>query len=113
MSYYEGTDSDGAWTEGSTRDRLVFKLPPGQYLVRVSGERNPLSRQQTVATYSIRRSSRPTWLPFWIGLGFLVVVNAVGYLGVPDPEARRWSDSLYGRPPPRRRRPSLPAAKPA
>jgi hypothetical protein len=110
IAYYEGTDSDGAWTEGGTRERLVFKLPPGQYLVRVSGQRNPESRQQVVATYSISRSTRPSWLPFWIGLGFVLVCNVIGYVGSPDPEARRWSDSLYGRPPAKRRRPSLAAA---
>ncbi|MET0507441.1 MAG: DUF4178 domain-containing protein [Burkholderiaceae bacterium] len=110
IAYYEGTDADGAWTEGGTRERLVFKLPPGQYLVRVSGQRNPESRQQTVASYSISRSTRPSWLPFWIGLGFLLVFNLVGYFGSPDPEARRWSDSLYGRAPAKRRRRSLGAA---
>ena len=114
VAYYEGRDADGRWSEGSRRGRVVLKLPPGQYLVRVSGERNPQGPVPS-ATYSIATTSRPGMLVFWLGLGLLVIFNAFGYLGAPDPERTRWRDSLYGSPPRRsaRERGVAAAARPA
>jgi hypothetical protein len=35
-SYYFGSDSDGAWTEGSTEARaFVASVPPGRYVIRL------------------------------------------------------------------------------
>jgi hypothetical protein len=42
VSYYYGTDSDGAWTEGSRDDRvLVPSVPSGRYYLRVEPEMDP------------------------------------------------------------------------
>lgn len=109
VAYYEGQDSDGHWSEGSTRERLVFKVPPGKYLVRVSGEHNPQGAQP-FANYSVTQTTRPGWLPFWLGCLVLGIWNLIGVIGCPDPEARRWADSRYGRPPLRLRKPG--AARP-
>src|SRR5204863_149669 len=38
VEYYSGTDSDGAWTEGSqSTDATLSSLPSGQYTLRVEG----------------------------------------------------------------------------
>src|SRR6185437_459448 len=39
VSYYHGYDSDGSWSEGSTRDTVVVpSVPPGHYYLRVEPE---------------------------------------------------------------------------
>ncbi|MGE0799265.1 MAG: DUF4178 domain-containing protein [Lautropia sp.] len=109
VSFWEGRDSDGYWSEGSRTERIVFKLPPGPYLVRVAGEYDtaltgtPAARLPT-AVYRIEQSSRPTWLPFLAGLLVLAILNAIGVFGAADPETRRWADSQFGT------RPGRPAA---
>ena len=39
VSYYHGYDSDGSWTEGSTKDTVVVpSVPPGHYYLRIEPE---------------------------------------------------------------------------
>jgi len=39
VSYYTGTDSDGAWKEGSQHDQVMLpSIPPGRYYLRVEPE---------------------------------------------------------------------------
>ncbi|MGE0310875.1 MAG: DUF4178 domain-containing protein [Lautropia sp.] len=100
VAYYQGRDADGSWSEGSPRERVVFKVPPGRYLLRISGRRNPGSVVPNGAVWSVTQTTRPGWTLFWIGLGVLWVWNMVGVVGAPDPERLRWRDSDHAGPPP-------------
>ena len=98
VAFYDGRDSDGYWSEGSRQERLVFKVPPGRYLLRVNGRKSPSSSLQA-ASWSATQTTRPGWLAFWIGIGALGIWNMFGVLTTPNPERARWRDSDYGRPP--------------
>lgn len=95
VGFWEGRDSDGYWSEGSRSERVVFKVPPGKYLLRISAERS-LGPPGPRASYRVEQSSRPTWLPFLAGVLGLFVLNVVGVFSAADPEAERWRESLFG-----------------
>ena len=98
LAFYEGRDSDGYWSEGSRSDRVVFKVPPGPYLVRIrAGQPVPSADQRSLAVnYSIAQRSRPGWLMFILGLIVLGIINLIGVFGSRSPEHERWADSDYG-----------------
>ena len=98
VAYYEGTDSDGRWTEGAQQERLVFSVPPGKYLLRVSGRADP-KVGYPAARWSASQTTRPGWLLFWAGVLVLWVWNLFGVIGAPNPERLRWRDSDHGTPP--------------
>ena len=97
-----GSDGSNSSNSGAAAgSSIAFRLEPGDYVARVAGSPNPAARHDQVADYSIRTTSRPHLLWFWLGLIGLVIANAFGYLGAPNPESERWSHSLYGSPPKR------------
>ncbi|HUQ90355.1 MAG TPA: DUF4178 domain-containing protein [Bryobacteraceae bacterium] len=99
VSYYRGTDSDGAWSEGNARDSVVLpEVPHGTYYLRVEPELDTAPRG--VAGRSVRYEIKvirdvTTWPYFWIGILLLLIppvwttVRSVGF------EQKRWAESDY------------------
>jgi hypothetical protein len=95
VSYYFGTDSDGAWTEGSMRDSAVLPtMPTGKYYLRIEPESQangpPIGYSITVLR------DVPSPLYYLIALGVLFVPPLVMTLRSHAFEARRWQESDYG-----------------
>jgi uncharacterized protein DUF4178 len=89
VGYYSGRDSDGAWTEGSTWDRVYLpSVPAGTYLLVVE----PEGPQHIAWRVRVTRDvPRPLWL--WLALALLVVPPAWMWLRHLSFESRRWSES--------------------
>jgi len=94
VSYYHGSDSDGSWSEGSSRDRaLLPSVPAGRYFLRVQPEGDPsLNRIQYVIT--VRRDV-PTATPYLICLVLLGLPPLVWGLRAWGMESARWKESDY------------------
>jgi hypothetical protein len=105
VSYYSGRDADGAWHEGSTRDRAtIAAVPSGRYFLRVQAEGAPPvasdfraadDRAGTRAIdYRIRLARDvPSLLPFAVALLFLVVPPVLTTLRAAGFEQTRWQES--------------------
>jgi hypothetical protein len=93
VSYYSGRDSDGAWTEGSRRDRVVLpEVPPGRYYLRVAPD-VPAAPQGSV-TYRLRlRRDVPSPLLFGLALLLLAVPPALLTFRGASFEVARWRES--------------------
>jgi hypothetical protein len=94
VSYYSGTDSDGAWTEGGARETiLVPTIPAGRYYLRVEPEMDA-SAQPVSYSLTVRRDVPSISFILIAGLLLLippiwVTVRAFKF------EGQRWSDSDY------------------
>jgi len=91
IDYYFGTDSDGAWTEGSRSDQAVLpSVPAGHYYLRIEPEGSASTG------YSIRvYRDVPRWTPFLMTLAALLVVPGFAFLRSHTFEYKRWSESDY------------------
>jgi uncharacterized protein DUF4178 len=92
VSYYSGADSDGSWTEGSTRSTAsIGNVPPGRYVLRLAPQweanRKPASYDLRVVSGvpSIFQALLATMLLFAWPL--IVSVRSGTF------EARRWAES--------------------
>jgi hypothetical protein len=94
LSYYSGTDSDGAWTEGSRERRLLLpRVPAGEYYMRVEPEGERASRP---VAYTIRvRRDVPSLLPYGVALLLLFGPTVVASLRHASFEHRRMQESDY------------------
>ena len=92
VSYYYGTDSDGSWSEGSTRDAAVLPTTmPGHFYLRVEPETEKTSA--TVAyTITVTRDV-PSPLYYLIALAALAVPPALVSLRSIAFERRRWAEA--------------------
>ena len=94
VSYYNGTDSDGAWTEGGPSDSaLMPSVPSGRYYLRVEPEMDP-------AAYAMRyeiavRRDVPAASFFWIAALLLFVPPIFATVRSLAFEQKRWSESDY------------------
>lgn len=89
IGYYSGTDSDGAWTEGSQDDAAtILRVQPGRYYLRVEPEGpDPIQ-------YSIRIfRDVPNWLPFLLTLLALGAIPFAVWWRSHTFEYKRWSES--------------------
>ncbi len=95
VSYYFGEDQGERWTEGSTRaDRLLPKLPAGQYYLRVEPE-GPVNGPVVPYTIRIRRDV-PLMFPYvlaFLAITIRPVWVALRRLGF---EVTRDAESDYG-----------------
>jgi hypothetical protein len=95
LSYYSGTDSDGAWTEDSREGRLLLpRVRAGEYYLRVEPAAETAG-QPVAYTIQVRRdvpSLRPYGLAFLVLLVPLVVIT----LRQLSFEHRRLQESDYG-----------------
>ena len=95
VSYYFGRDSDGAWTEGSTRGAAaVPTVPPGKYYLRVEPE-GPANSPPVNYTLTVRRDV-PSPSFYLIALGLLAIPPVFASLRSASFEAKRWQESDYG-----------------
>ncbi|UWZ85861.1 DUF4178 domain-containing protein [Occallatibacter riparius] len=98
VSYYHGHDSDGSWTEGSTKNRVIVpSVPAGLYYLRIEPESDPYHGSIRY-TVTIRRDV-PQISLFGIALAALLLPAAFLTWRAMSFEHLRWSESDYGKPP--------------
>jgi hypothetical protein len=92
VSYYYGTDSDGAWSEGSTEARTyVASVPPGRYVMRLGPQ---WEAGKPPPSYDLRVRSRvPRFYQLVLAmLALFVWPVVVGWRSMRF-EGRRWAES--------------------
>lgn len=95
VSYYHGYDSDGSWSEGSTKDTVtVPSVPPGNYYLRVEPE-SDYHRGTIYYTIILRRDVPQAG---FFGLGVLALLLPAGLITWRSLnfEHLRWAESDYG-----------------
>lgn len=91
VSYYYGSDSDGAWSEGAPYDRAVIpRVPPGRYYLRVEPEDGDA---QKFSYYIKLRRGVPQWLPVFLVLLVLLFPPLIAYWRRYSFEVDRWAES--------------------
>jgi Domain of unknown function (DUF4178) len=97
VSYYYGTDSDGAWSEGNRSGSVsVPAVPAGRYYLRVEPDMEKDGRQHAMSYELIVKHGSPSY--FWFVLGFIgiLVPPIVISIRAFSFENRRWAESDYG-----------------
>ena len=95
VEYYSGTDSDGAWTEGSqSTDATLSSLPAGQYTLRVEGTWEKWQQQLPVSVKVEQGVNRG--VNFCCALLVLAIVPFFGLMRKFTFESARWKDSAFG-----------------
>lgn len=95
IEYYSGTDSDGAWTEGSqSTDAILSSLPAGKYTLRVEGTWEKW--QEPVAVNVKVEQGVNRGVNFCCALVALALVPLFGLIRKWSFEASRWKDSMFG-----------------
>ena len=90
IGLYAGRDSDGAWSEGSQRDRVHLpSIPSGRYSLTVDVETNARTLDWTI---TVRRDV-PRWLYLWWAMGLLVVPPLIFWYRRTRFEYTRWQAS--------------------
>lgn len=95
IEYYSGTDSDGAWTEGSqSTDATLSSLPAGKYTLRVEGTWQ--NWQQPMPVNVKVEQSVNRGVNFCCALIALAIVPFFGLIRKWSFEASRWKESMFG-----------------
>ncbi len=95
IEYYTGTDSDGAWTEGSqSQDATLSSLPAGKYTLRVQGTWQNSTQPMPVAVRVEQNVVRG--INFLCALIVLAIVPIIGLFRKITFESSRWKDSMFG-----------------
>ena len=95
VEYYSGSDSDGAWTEGSkSTDATISSLPAGKYTLRVEGTWQNWQVQMPVSVKVEQGVNRG--VNFWCALLILAIMPAIGLVRKISFETGRWKDSMFG-----------------
>lgn len=94
IEYYNGTDSDGAWSEGGTSfDATVSSLPAGQYTMRVEGTWGAWQQPQPIQIKVEQGVTRG--VNFLCAFLILAIVPVLGFFRKLTFESRRWSESMF------------------
>lgn len=94
VEYYSGTDSDGAWTEGSkSTDATLSSLPAGKYTLRVEGTWQNWQAQMPVTVKVEQGVNRG--VNFCCALLLLAIVPMLGLFRKFSFESSRWKDSMF------------------
>ncbi len=101
ISYYLGSDSDGAWTEGDPSATVTIPaVPAGRYYLRVEPEMetptsaNPFLRKGMSYHLTLTHDA-PSYIWFILA-GALLLIPPIWYsIQAKSFEARRWMDSDY------------------
>jgi hypothetical protein len=92
VSYYYGSDSDGSWSEGSTKDSVVIpSVPAGHYYLRIEPE---VDTNHRPISYSVEVKRNVT-VPGFFGIAFLALLLpaiAITWRSISF-ERARWSES--------------------
>ena len=95
IEYYSGSDSDGAWTEGSqNQDATLSSLPGGKYTLRVEGTWQNWQQPISVNVKVEQNVSRG--VNFCCAFVILLIVPIFGLIRKLTFESRRWSESAFG-----------------
>lgn len=95
IEYYSGSDSDGAWTEGSQEtDATLSSLPAGKYTLRVEGTWQ--NWEQPIAVNVKVEQSVNRGVNFCCALIALAIVPFFGLIRKWSFESSRWKDSMFG-----------------
>jgi len=95
IEYYNGSDSDGAWTEGSKEtDATLSSLPAGKYTLRVEGTWQ--NWQQPMPVNVKVEQSVNRGVNFCCALVALALVPFFGLIRRWSFESSRWKDSMFG-----------------
>jgi Zn finger protein HypA/HybF involved in hydrogenase expression len=94
IEYYTGSDSDGAWTEGSqTQDATLSSLPAGKYTLRIEGTRQNFQQPLQVNVQVEQNVSRG--VNFICAFLVLALLPALALFRKFAFEKRRWSESMF------------------
>ena len=94
MEYYTGSDSDGAWTEGSKeQDATLSSLPDGKYSLRIAGSwgnwQQPLPLRVKVEQNVVRGVN------FCCAFIVLAIIPLLALFRKFIFESKRWSESMF------------------
>jgi hypothetical protein len=95
FSYYSGTDSDGAWSEGSRSHRaLLTNLPAGDYTLTASAtlEANRFALAPHGVELHMQHDIAP-WRNFWMALAVVGIYPAFLLRRAKSFEDERWEGS--------------------
>jgi hypothetical protein len=92
VSYYYGRDSDGSWTEGSGRDRVIVpSVPAGHYYLRIEPESD--ARHPAISyTVTVTRDVPVFSFYGWAFLALLVPAALISLKALSF-ERQRWAES--------------------
>ena len=94
IEYYSGTDSDGAWTEGSKeQDATLSSLPGGKYTLRVEGTWQNWQQPMPVSVKVEQNVFRG--VNFCCAFVALAIVPVFGLIRKWSFEHSRWKDSMF------------------
>ena len=92
VSYYSGRDSDGSWTEGSRRDRVIVpSVPAGHYYLRIEPE-SDASHPAINYTVTVTRDVPVFSFYGWAFLALLVPAALISLKALSF-ERQRWAES--------------------
>ncbi len=94
IEYYQGSDSDGAWTEGAqTQDATLSSLPAGKYTLRVEGTWQNFQEPLPVTVKVEQNINRG--VNFCLAFGVLALLPMFGLIRKFMFESKRWSESMF------------------
>ena len=95
IEYYHGSDSDGAWSEGSQEQEVFLSaLPAGKYSLRLEAQWE--RKTEKVQVWILVLQGVPRVLHDILLLVLLSVVPLMILLANWSWEKRRWAESMYG-----------------
>ena len=102
VSYYNGSDSDGSWSEGSPNSTfLIPSVAPGKYYLRVEPEMDTEGGLVHAVHYDLTlRHDVPSYAWFWIAAALLLIPPIGFTMRARGFETQRWANSDH--PPVRR-----------
>ncbi len=94
VEYYSGSDSDGAWTEGSkSTDATISSLPGGKYTLRVEGTWQNWQAQMPVSVKVEQNVNRG--VNFCCAIFVLLLIPGFNLIRKLTFESGRWKDSMF------------------
>jgi hypothetical protein len=94
VEFYSGTDSDGAWSEGSTSNSAILSsVPAGKYTLRVEGSWGNWQQPQPVNVTVKQNAFRG--VNFCCAFLLLAILPTIALLWNWTFESRRWSESMF------------------
>jgi len=104
VSYYSGSDSDGTWSEGGTKETVYIpSVPPGHYYLRIEPEMDAATgpyrvqnkRTNAMDYHVVLKHDVPNYSFFWIVAGLLMIPPLFHGIRSGGFETKRWMDSDY------------------